>query len=288
MYKFHEGYQRLLGTDINGLADRTSGVARVMPMMDIMDLTGKVAIVTGGAMGMGACTVNRLCEAGASVVIADVAVEYADKLLEFCSSKGYNVKFIKTDVRFVDQIKAAVDFTLKEFGSIDILVNDAAIWSHRLLSEMTEEAWDEIIDTNLKGTIFFVKEVAQVMEKQGRLGKIINIASVAGLSADPAPVMFEYVASKAGVVAASKSLARAMKPLGINLNCVIPGGMLTPGAVNTQATEEVKILRENMTNVPVADPDMVARVVLMMATHISDYMYGSTIIVDGGAHLGME
>lgn len=288
MYKFHEGYQKLLGTDINGLADRTLGVARATPMKDIMDLSGKVAIVTGGAMGLGACIVNRLCEAGAKVVIADLAVEYADKLLEFCSSKNYTVKFIKTDVRLVDEIKAAVDFTLREFGSIDILVNDAAIWCHRLLSEMTEEVWDEIVDTNLKGTVFFVKEVAQVMEKQGSLGKIINIASVAGLSADPAPVMFEYVASKSGVIAVSKSLARAMKPLGINLNCVIPGGMLTPGAVNTNATEEVKKLRESMAQVPVADPDMVARVVLMMATHISDYMYGSTITVDGGAYLGMK
>lgn len=286
MYSFHEGYQKVLGVDINGVPGLTNGAENVKPMKDILDLSGKVAIVTGGAMGMGFCTVNRLCEAGASVVIADVATEFAENALEYFSSKGYKVKFIKTDVRYLDQIQAAVDFTVKEFGGIDILVNNAAVWSHRMLSEITEDSWDEMMDVNLKGTVFFIQAVAKVMEKQGRGGKIVNIASIAGLSNDPLPIMFEYVASKSGVVGVTKSLVRAMKPLGVNINCVIPGGMYTPGAFNTQQSNAVKEL--TMPKCPVADPDEVARVVFMLTTGISDFMHGATVAADGGDLMHVE
>lgn len=285
MYSFHAGYQRVLGIDINGVPNMTVGAKKAKPMKDILDLSGKVAIVAGGAMGMGFAVVNRLCEAGASVVIADVAVEFAEQALEYFSSKEYKVKFVKTDLRYVDQIQAAVDFTVAEFGSVDILVNCASVWSHRLLSEITEDTWAEILDVNLKGTLFFVKAVAGVMEKQGRGGKIVNVASVAGLSEDQAPVMFEYVASKSGVVAVTKSLVRALKPLGININCVVPGGMITPGAINTQATEAALALRKNVPRPPTADPDEVARVAFVLTTGISDYMHGATVVADGGACL---
>jgi len=288
MYSFHEGYQKVLGIDINGVPNMTAGAKAAKPMKELLDLTGKAAIVTGGAMGMGFCIVNRLCEAGASVVIADVAAEFAENALEYFSAKGYKVKFIKTDVRYISQIQAAVDFTVKEFGSIDILVNNAAVWSHRTLQDLTEESWAEMMDINLKGTIFFVKVVSKIMAEQEHGGKIVNIASVAGLSADLGPIMFEYVASKTGVIGVTKSLARAMKPLGININCVIPGGMITPGAINTQATDEVKEMRKGFLGTPTADPDEVARVVYVMTTEISSFMHGATLVADGGACLGIE
>jgi NAD(P)-dependent dehydrogenase (short-subunit alcohol dehydrogenase family) len=287
MYSFHEGYKKVLDIDLNGIPNMTSGVKNAKPMKDILDLSGKVAIVTGGAMGMGFCTVNRLCEAGAKVVIADVAVEFAEKNMEYLASKGCRVKFIQTDVRFPDQIQAAVDFTVKEFGSIDILVNNAGVWSHRLLHDVTEASWYELMDTNVKGTLFFVKAVTPVMGKQGG-GKIVNVASVAGLSVDPAPVMFEYVSSKSAVIAVTKSLVRALKPIGININCVIPGGMITPGAVNTEATDEAKAKRSGLRRTPTADPDEVARVVFMMTTEIARFMHGATIVADGGDSLGVE
>lgn len=291
MYTFHEGYQRLLGTVVEGIPERTAGLRNLKPMNDILDLTGKTAIVTGGAMGLGSCVVSRLAEAGANVVIADIAEEYAEKAIEFFGTKDYNVKFIKTDVRKVDQIKAAVDFTVREFGSIDILVNDAVgSYMHRTLEELTEDVWAESMDTNLKGTVFFVKEVAAVMEKQGLGGKIVNIASVAGLSGDPGPVCFDYVASKAGVIAVTRSLARAMKPIGVNINCVIPGGMMTPGAINSDMSDASKEVRAkmNMPPTPVSDPDEVARAVFMLTTQVSDYMQGAYITVDGGAVLSIS
>jgi NAD(P)-dependent dehydrogenase (short-subunit alcohol dehydrogenase family) len=287
MYSFHEGYQKALGVDETGIPGMSKGVNNAAAMREILNLTGKVAIVTGGAMGLGFYTVNRLCEAGASVVIADVAVEYANRALEYFAGKGYNVKFVKTDIRDVAQIRAAVAFAMSEFGKIDILVNAAGVWIHALLSEITEDTWQEIVDINLKGTLFFVQAVVNVMEKQDAGGRIVNIASVAGLSADQAPIMFEYVASKSAVIALTKSLAKDLKPKGIHINCVIPGGMLTPGAINTYGTEAARLLRES-TKSPLSDPDEVARVVFMMATPISDFMYGATLSVDGGAFLGIE
>lgn len=290
MYAFHEGYQRLLDTVVEGVPGRYSGLKGLKPMKDILDLTGKVAIVTGGAMGLGSCVVYRLCEAGARVVIVDIAEEFAEKSLEFYAEKGYSVKYIKTDIRFVDQIEAAVDFTVKEFGGVDILVNNAAIWNMNALEEMTEEIWDYSMDLNVKGTFFFIQKVVSVMEKQGRGGKIVNIASVAGISCEPAPVLMDYVASKWGVVGITKSLARALKPLGININCVIPGGMMTPGAFNTPMTEASKAVRAKMPQItqPSTDPDEVARAVFMMTTGVSDYMHGANFPVDGGAHISIE
>lgn len=280
MYTFHEGYQKTLGIDISGVPGMTKGAQGAPSMTDLLDLTGKTAIVTGGAMGMGFCVVNRLCEAGANVVIADVADEYAEKALEYFASKNYTVKYCKTDVRDVERIAACVEFARKEFGGIDILVNDAAVWSHRTLAEVTEESLSEALDVNLKGTLFFVQAVAKVMEEQGRGGKIVNIASIAGFSNDPAPLMFEYVASKSSVIAVSKSLVRALKPIGVNINCVVPGGMVTPGAVNTARSDAAKAL--DVPKCPVGDPDEVARVVFMLTTEISSFMHGAVVAVDGG------
>lgn len=286
MYSFHEGYQKVLGIDITGVPGMTGGANSAKPMKELLELTGKTAIVTGGAMGMGFCTVNRLGEAGANVVIADVADEYAEKALEYFEGKGYHVKYVKTDIRDRAQIQAAVDFAVKEFGGLDILVNNAAVWSHRVLSEITEESWNEIIDINLKGTMFFVQAAAKVMESQGRGGKIVNIASVAGLANDPQPLMFEYVASKSAVVALTQSLVRAMKPIGVNINCVVPGGMITPGAINTQRSDAAKSL--TMPKTPTADPDEVARVVYMLTTEISSFMHGAVVTVDGGDCVHVE
>ena len=279
MYSFHAGYQKVLGVDLVGIPNMSKGLKNAVPMADLLSLKGKVAIVTGGAMGMGLCLVNRLCEAGAKVVIADVADEYAEKALAYFAEKNYDVKYCKTDVRYVDQINNCVAFTKETYGGIDILVNNAAVWSHCMLPEITEESYAEIMDVNVKGMLFFVQAVAKVMEEQGRGGKIVNIASIAGFSNDPAPIMFEYVASKSSVIAVSKSLVRALKPIGVNINCVVPGGMVSPGAINTVRTESAKAFN---TKCPVADPDEVARVVYMLTTEISSFMHGAVVAVDGG------
>lgn len=291
-YSFDETYKKLLGLDINGAeiaGIKIQGLKNAIPMKDILDLSGKVAIVTGGSRGMGLCIVNRLCEAGASVVIADVAVEFAEAAVEYCSTKNYTVKFIKTDVCDLPQIQAAVDFTIKEFGKVDILVNNAAIWKVNKFFDVTEESWDSILDVGLKGTVFWTQAVAKQMVKQGTGGKIVNVASIAGLSMESAyGFMTQYVAAKSGVVGISQSLARELKPHGININCVLPGGMLTPGAIHAAPTPELREAMQGHPTAPVADPDEVARVVFMMATDISLYMHGATVVADGGGRLMIQ
>jgi NAD(P)-dependent dehydrogenase (short-subunit alcohol dehydrogenase family) len=230
----------MIGLDINGAeigGVKIQGGKNAKPMEAILDLSGKVAIVTGGARGLGFCIVNRLCEAGASVVIADIAVEFAEAAVAFFSSKNYKVKFINTDVRYLPQIQAAVDFTVKEFGKVDILVNNAAIWKMNKFFDLTEETWDDTIDTDLKGNVFFTQAVAKQMVKQGQGGKIVNVASVAGLAMETSyGCLTQYVAAKSGVVGISQSLARELKPLGININCVLPGGMMSPDAMHMDLT----------------------------------------------------
>lgn len=293
LYTFDPMYQRLLGMDINGIdmgGMKVRGLKNAEPMADILDLSGKVAIVTGGSRGLGLHIVNRLCEAGASVVIADIAVEFAEAATAYFTEKGCaNIKFIKTDVRFIPQIQAAVDFTVAEFGRVDILVNNAAIWKMGRFFDLTEETWDDTLDVDLKGTVFFTQAVAKQMAAQGTGGKIVNVASVAGVSMESAyGLLTQYVAAKSGVVGVSQSLARELKPLGININCVLPGGMLSPGAIHGAPTPELREYTKNFPTAPVTDPDDVARVVFMMTTGISDYMHGATVVADGGARLMIQ
>ncbi|HWQ75420.1 MAG TPA: SDR family oxidoreductase [Syntrophomonas sp.] len=287
LYSFDPIYQKMLGIDING-ADfgivKVEGGKNAKPLKDLLDLSGKVAIVTGGSRGLGFCVVNRLCEAGASVVIADIAVEFANAAIEFFNSRNYKTEFIETDVRYLRQIEAAVDFAVKKFGKVDILVNNAAIFTQQKFLDLTEETWDDTVDTDLKGTVFFTQVVARQMVKQGPGGKIINIASIAGVSAEtPYGCMVPYVAAKSGVVGISQSLAKELKPMGININCVLPGGMMSPGGAHMTRTPEIVALSEANPGAPITDPDDVARVVFMMATEISNYMHGATVVADGGA-----
>lgn len=292
LYKFDEKYKNMLGLDIYGMQNehiKIAGGAKAIPMKNLLDLTGKTAIVTGGAMGLGFCITNRLCEAGANVVIVDIADEFAGKALDFFDSKGYNVKYKKADVRSVAEINSAVDFTVKEFKKIDILINNAAHWGFNKFFDLSEESWEDAMDTNLKGTVFFTQAVAKQMVKQEIKGKVINVASVAGLSYESAyGCLVQYVASKSGVVGISQSLARELKPMGITINCVLPGGMLTPGAMLMDIPPEIKEFIQNNPSAPTTDPDEVARVVYMMATEISSFMHGATVVADGGAKLMIQ
>lgn len=290
--KFDEGFQRLLGIDINGMEThgmKLAGLKNAEPMSELLSLNGKVAIVTGGAMGLGACIVNRLCEAGAKVVIADIAREYAGKVIEFFTGKGFDVKFHKTDVRDIKQINSAVDYTVREYGKLDILVSNTAHWRMEEFLDVNEEDYDAVVDTGLKGTYFFDQAAAKQMAKQESGGKIVNIGSVAGISMESSVgCLSSYVAAKSGVVGISQSLARELKPLGITINCVIPGGMLTPGAMNMDAVDSAKAKRQGAIKAPIADPDEVARVVYMMCTGIASFMHGEVVVVDGGTRLMIQ
>ena len=255
----------------------------------LFDLGGQVAIVTGGAMGIGKGIALRLAEAGAAVVIADINMEVANQTANEIKASGGKAKAVSGNTSLVADAEKVVQAAISEFGDINILVNNAGIYRFMPAEEMTEELWDKTIDINLKGTMFFAKAAARAMMKAGHGGKIINIASVDGFR--PTGNLVHYDSSKGGVVMLTKALAKEWSPKGIRVNAIAPGSVNTPGAAETMknsgaSAEEIKALSDAFTEkIPVrrsGEPDDIAMAVLFLASEASDYIAGTTIPVDGG------
>jgi 2-deoxy-D-gluconate 3-dehydrogenase len=256
---------------------------------ELIDLSGKTAIVTGGAKGIGLGIVQRLAEAGANVVIADIDEEVGSASAE--SLKGSNLKasFVKTDVSLEGDVQAAVDFALNTYGSVDILVNNAGIYPIIPVTQMKPADFEKIIAINLKSVFLFTKAAAEVMIKQGHGGKIVNITSIDALH--PSSVgLAVYDASKHGLWGFTKNTALELAGHNIQVNAIAPGGIATPGtgagAPATPGVEE--ILKKFMEKIPMkrmGEADDIGKAVLFLASDLSSYMTGSQIVVDGGVLL---
>lgn len=244
-----------------------------------MDLSGKVALVTGGSRGIGREIAIELARHGADVAISYVnneekAMEVVREIHKF-SVKGL---CIKADVSKEEEVKRLVDTIKDELGTIDILVNNAGINRDTLLIRMSTQEWDQVIDTNLKGTYLCTRLVAKDMIKK-KYGKIINIASVAGVAGNYGQA--NYSASKAGVIGFTKAVAKELASRGINVNAVAPGLIETD---MTQALKE-EIKEALIKSVPMGrlgSPKDVANLVVFLASDKSDYITGQTINIDGG------
>ena len=171
----------------------------------LFDLSGKGAIVTGGGMGIGRAIVMRLAEAGAAVMIVDIDMDAAGKVVQRVKEKGGKAEAIKADIRSLADAKKVAEATVKAFGSLDILVNNAGIYPISNALETTEELWDRTLDINLKGTFFFSQAAAREMVKAKRGGRIINMASIDAVH--PMGEVSHYNASKGGVLSLTKALA---------------------------------------------------------------------------------
>ena len=262
------------------------------------DLTGKVAIVSGGATGLGYSIVNRLSEAGAKVVIASRNEVKGLKAESEFRARGREVRWFQTDVTSVAGCYAVVDFAVAEYGKVDIVVTNAATWSMYSFLDMPEDAFDHVIATDLKGEYFLAQAAARVMVAQKIKGKIVFIASVAHKGSDTPKIgmMTHYNAAKGAVVSMTKGVAKELRQYGISVNCVAPGGMLTAGAVSNSneafglygkdlAEERGKYGRETPI---VMNPDEVALAVFAMCTSMSDFIVGETLDVDGGSLLSFQ
>lgn len=274
------------------------------PLSEIFDLTGKTAIVVGGACGLGYNVVYRLAEAGANVIIGDNEPLFGENTVKELKEFAFDVDFFEMDLRDVDSIQAMIDYVEGKYGSIDICVDCAARWNLHPFLDMTEEEYDEVVDIVQKGTFFLGQRVARSMIRKGVHGKIVNIASVAALSSDtPYAMLSHYNTAKAGVVTLTKAMARELKQYGILVNCVAPGGMPTAGAARTMnGVYENRVMDDGVDEQAVIDkwvasaqsipqcdsPDEVALVVFSLCTDMANFMVGETVFADGGATLAMQ
>ena len=249
----------------------------------LFDLTGKVAIVTGGAMGIGQGIAYRLAEAGAAVMITDVNLEAAEATVNQIRSKGGKAEAMKADASSVADAKRAVQETVRAFGRLDILVNNAGIYPFAPALELAEALWDRVLDINLKGLFFYTQAAAQEMMNEGHAGKIINLASIDALH--PTGNLVHYDSSKGGVVMATKALALEFGPRNITVNAIAPGGIQTPGTGIQSTAGFDEMIQAFTAKIPMRRmgiPDDIAKVVLFLASGASDYMTGSLLVVDGG------
>jgi 2-deoxy-D-gluconate 3-dehydrogenase len=254
-----------------------------------IDLTGKAAIVTGGAMGIGLGIAVRLAEAGAHVVIADIDEQAGAAAAQQLRDRGWKSEFARTDVADAQQVEAAVGLALRTCGSVDILVNNAGIYPIIPVMQMALADFEKILAVNLESVFLFTRAVAEVMIGRGKGGRIINITSIDALH--PSSVgLAVYDASKHGLWGFTKNTALELAPHGIQVNAIAPGAIATPGTGSgAPATPEMEqILSRFLAKIPMqrmGEPDDVGKAALFLASELSSYMTGSQIVVDGGVLL---
>ncbi len=259
------------------------------PIAQLISLKNKTAIVTGGAMGIGFGIAYRLAEAGANVVIADINEEVGNKAAAQLNDRGYKATFIKTNVAEEADVSAATGLAVKTYGGLDILVNNAGIYPIVPVMKMTPADFEKVLAVNLKSVFLFTRAAGEVMIKQNRGGKIINITSIDALH--PSSVgLAVYDASKHGLWGFTKNTALELAPHHIQVNAIAPGGISTPGTgAGAPATPEIEaILKKFMEKIPMkrmGESDDIGRAALFLASDLSSYMTGSQIVVDGGVLL---
>ncbi len=261
------------------------------PINQLLDISKKTAIVTGGAAGIGLGIAIRLAQAGASVVIADVDQNQAQEAASQLTSQGYKVIGLGCDVSNEKDVESLIEETVNKMGSLDILVNNAGIYPSIPLSQMSTQDFEKVLSVNLKGAYLCMKYSADQMIKQGNGGKIINITSIDALH--PSMVgLAHYDASKHGLWGLTKNAALEYAKHKIWVNAVAPGGIATPGVAKMQTgpagLDQEKVIEAFLNKIPMhrmGEPDDIGKVVLFLASELSSYMTGSQIVVDGGVLL---
>jgi len=246
-----------------------------------MRLEGKNALITGAAQGIGKAVAMGMATEGANIAIADVNIESAQSTSQEVSALGVKSIALKLDVSNQENVINAFKAFTAEFGSLDILINNAGITRDGILLRMKEEDWDAVLNINLKGSFLCSKEAIKIMAKQ-RFGKIISISSVVAFMGNPGQA--NYSSSKAGLIGLTKTIAREYASRGIRANAVAPGFIQT--AMTDVLSDEVK--DEMKKAIPLAQfgtPEDVTNAVIFLASKEADYITGQVIHVNGGMYM---
>jgi 3-oxoacyl-[acyl-carrier protein] reductase len=242
-------------------------------------LEGKVALVTGAGRGIGKAVALALAAEGAKVAVNySRSAEAAEQVVAAITEQGGAAISVQANVSINAEVEAAVKRVVAEFGTLDILVNNAGITRDKLLLRMTEDDWDSVLDTNLKGAFLFARAVAPIMVKR-RSGVIVNVGSVIGKVGGAGQA--NYSASKAGLVGLTKSLARELGSRHIRINAVAPGFITTDMTQELKAEYQEAIVKQ----IPLGrfgTPEDVARVVAFLCTEDAAYIHGEVLSIDGG------
>ena len=251
------------------------------PLTELFDLTGRVAIVTGGSRGLGEEMAEGLAEAGASLMLCARREQWLTPTLDAFRARGFKVEGLVCDVTVPEQVQAVVDRAIAAFGKIDILINNAGISWAAEPDTMPIDKWEKVIDTNLTGTFLFSQAAGKEMLKQ-QSGCIINIASIAGMTGSVSTSHWAgYAASKAGIIGLTRELAATWGRSNIRVNAIAPGffhSRLADAAI-VHAEPQIKATSP----IPrVGNEGELKGVAVFLASDASSYITGQTIIVDGG------
>ena len=244
-------------------------------------LDGKVALITGAARGIGKAIALKFASEGADIAFTDLVInDSAQETIREIEALGRKVKGYASNCAIFEETQAVVEEIVKDFGRIDVLVNNAGITKDGLVMRMSEQQWDAVIDVNMKGAFNFLHAVVPVMARQ-KGGSIINMASIAGQTGNPGQV--NYSASKAGLIAMAKSVAKEMGPRGIRANSIAPGFIISemtdalPQAVKDEYLKMIPLKRGGTV-------EDIANTALYLASDLSAYVSGQVIAVNGGMY----
>ena len=244
----------------------------------MFDLSNRIAIVTGASQGIGRTIAKILAQSGAHVVCIARTEDKIKDLKDQINTSGGSADYICCDISNGDFFSNSINTVIKDNGKLDILINNAGITRDALLMRMSEEQWDQVINTNLKGAFYGMKAAIRSMMKN-KFGRIINITSIVGITGNPGQA--NYSASKAGLIGMTQSIAKEVGTRGITVNCIAPGWIDTEMTVDIPENSKNELL-DRIPLGKIGKPEDIAYTALFLASNEANYITGQTITVDGG------